>query len=108
MASAQLTPKELELFGRTVRLDLSYYIKPDQAGQWIEWLGETFPTNTSRQRISQLFSRGRTGPAAKQWLKDAPASPAKDAAIRAYASWIGRDKPQTAEALLREHGVSPQ
>lgn len=85
IASAKLSPKEFEFITRVDLLDLTYYIKPEETGQWLEWLGRSYPPDVSSRRISQLITNRRTKTAAKEWLATAPDSPAKRNVIRAYA-----------------------
>ena len=103
LAKADLTATELALITRPDLFDMSYYIQPDQTGDWLEWMGENFPTEVSKARIGQFMTGYRTKKAAKEWLATAPDSPARQAVVRAYAASL--HDPDAAEALLREHGV---
>lgn len=103
--AAKLSPKELEFLTRRDQLDLTYYIKPEETGQWLEWFGTSYPPEISSNRISQLMTNRRTKDAAEEWLASAPDSPAKREAIRAYATALARRDPQAAQDLMLQHGV---
>lgn len=77
ISSVNPTMSELELFVRPDLADLSSYIKGDEAGQWVEWLGNTFPEDVARSRIEQFAKNHRTKEAVKKWLSTAPDCPAK-------------------------------
>ncbi len=91
---ASLTPAELE----TVAGSLISSIKPEETGQWLEWIGKNLPAGKSESPIYGIVERWATSDyqAVGKWLSTAPASPAKNAAIRSYAQTVSTLDPATA------------
>ncbi|BDS08153.1 hypothetical protein NT6N_31930 [Oceaniferula spumae] len=77
MKQAKVTQGELGAFVRTSSVDLIHYIKPEQAGEWAEWLGYTFSEDQSTRRLKQLATSNRTKKYIKKWITTAADGPAK-------------------------------
>jgi hypothetical protein len=94
IADANLTASELESFAG----GLNGSIRTNEAGKWIEWLGDTLPRDKADKNISNLVRHWaqKDYQAAGQWLVSAPAGPAKDAAIQSYSSTISEYEPTIA------------
>ncbi len=135
LASANLTPKELDRF--CGELTLNY--NGNEHAQWIEWIGEHTPPGKGDQQIINLIGgwTEQDYEDAGKWLRAAAEGPAKNAAIRGYAltiykhdrettmRWIMtlppderrektlqfilvsklRDDPEAAAAFAKEHGL---
>jgi len=91
-----LTKKELGFVADVHNFDLTYHIKPEETGQWIEWLAKTFPPEVSRARIGQLVLSQRTRTDAETWRKTAPDTPAKRKAARMIAEDLSQYNPAAA------------
>jgi hypothetical protein len=93
-AGADFTPTELESVVDT----LSYTIKPDETGQWLEWFGEKLPAEKSSAHIRETVSKWTRDDyqAAGKWLASTPAGPTKNAAVRSYAETVSTTDPATA------------
>ncbi len=94
IAAANLTKEEL----KNITSGLSNHAKPAETGQWIEWLGETFPNGESNHKIRSQVSNWTQSDyqAAGKWLATTPDGPVKNVSIRAYAETISRYEPETA------------
>jgi hypothetical protein len=94
LASANLTPKELDRF--CGELTLNY--DGDEHAQWIEWIGGHTPPGKGDQQIINLIGRWteRDYEDAGKWLAAAAEGPAKNAAIRGFALTIFKHDPETA------------
>ena len=94
LASASLTPKELDRF--CGELTLNY--DGDEHAQWIEWIGGHTPPGKGDQQIINLIGgwTERDYEDAGKWLASAPEGPAKNAAIRGYALTIYKHDRETA------------
>lgn len=70
----------------------------DEAGKWIQWLGEKLPPASDNRQISQLvnFWTERDYQAAGKWLSTLPEGPTRITAIRTYASTIAPHEPEIA------------
>jgi hypothetical protein len=94
LASANLTPKELDRF--CGELTLNY--NGNEHAQWIEWIGGHTPPGKSESHIMDVM-RGWTYDdyeAAGKWLATVPDGPVKIAATRSYALTIFKHDPETA------------
>ena len=94
VAGANLTPTELE----GITEALKHYIKREETGQWVEWVGKQLPTGKSEGPIREMVEvwTQRDYQAAGQWLANTPASPTKNTAIRSYAETVSTLDPATA------------
>jgi hypothetical protein len=94
LASANLTPKELDRF--CGELTLNY--NGDEHAQWIEWIGGHTPPGKGDQYIIKLIGRWteQDYETAGKWLASAPEGLAKNAAIRGYALTIYKHDRETA------------
>jgi hypothetical protein len=94
IAGANCTPTELESLARSV----SSSIKPDETGQWLEWIGEKLPAEKSRAHIRETVSKWTRDDyqAAGKWLAATPAGPTKNTAIRSYAETVSKYDSATA------------
>lgn len=94
IAGANFSRTELESITR----GLEKTLKLDESGKWIEWLGQTLPADTARERIFHLVKHWseRNFKAAGAWLASTPDSPAKHAATCAYAETICSKDPAMA------------
>ncbi len=94
IAGANFSPTEL----KSIIGGLSYSIKSDETGQWIEWIGEKLPPKTSASNISNIVRNWTQNDyqAAGKWLTTAAAGPTKNAAIRSYAETVSEYEPATA------------
>lgn len=71
--------------------DLPSTVKPNEAGRWIEWFGNsTLPAETSREQIRKLAITWteKDFPAAGAWLNSTPDSPVKQTVVCAYAERV--------------------
>ena len=91
---ASLTPSELE----TVAGSMISSIKPEETGLWIDWIGKNLPAGKSEAPIRGIVERWSQADyqAVGKWLSTAPASPAKNVAIRSYAETVSTLDPATA------------
>ncbi len=94
VADSNLTQAELKDFAG----GLSHSVKSAETGQWIEWLGETFPNGDSNNDIRQQVRNWTQNDyqAAGKWLATTPDGPVKNVSIRAYAETISKYEPETA------------
>ena len=94
IAGANFSPTELE----SITGGLSHSIKSDEAGQWIEWIGDKLPPKTSETNIRNIVRNWTTNDyqAAGKWLSTAAAGSTKNAAIRSYAETVSSYDPDTA------------
>jgi hypothetical protein len=78
--------------------ELSYGIKREESGQWIEWISAKLPVEKSRDRISQMVRKWTEDDyqAAGKWLVATPAGPTKNISIRSYAETVAKYEPETA------------
>ncbi|MCB1134254.1 MAG: hypothetical protein KDN05_24265, partial [Verrucomicrobiae bacterium] len=93
--SSELSPEELE--GATNNIE--HAVKLDEAGKWIEWLGDSeLPAETSKLRIHDLAAEWteKDYQAAGKWLAGAADSPAKQSAVSAYAEKVFPYEPDIA------------
>jgi hypothetical protein len=91
---ANLSPTEFE----SITGGLSYFVKSDETGQWIEWLGEKLPPEKPNANIRNIVRNWTENDyqAAGKWLATAPDGPAKNASIRTYAETVSKYEPETA------------
>ena len=91
---SDLTPDELN----GVTSSLIHNIRNDEKGQWIGWIGEKLPPQQAADTIRNLVTQWteKDYQAAGKWLAAAPATPARDTSVRAYAETIAKYEPATA------------
>jgi hypothetical protein len=94
IAESDFTPAELDSFASGLRS----YVKSDEVGKWIEWIGGKLPPEKADARIENLVSSWTRNDyqAAGKWLASAPDGPAKIAAVSAYAGTVSEYEPETA------------
>lgn len=91
LASAKLTPKELDRFCG----ELTRNYDGEERIQWIEWIGGNLPSDRGDQHIINLIGgwTEQDYEAAGKWLTAASDGPTKNAAIRGYALTIFEHDP---------------
>jgi hypothetical protein len=96
IVSSKLTPEELQNIGEAGIH--SHYLKGDDAGKWIIWMGENVPGEKPANGIRNMMQTWaeQDYKAAGLWLDQAPAGLAKDTSIRAYAETVSRYEPEAA------------
>ncbi|MES2997062.1 MAG: hypothetical protein V4733_09665 [Verrucomicrobiota bacterium] len=77
---------------------LSYMETKDETGEWIEWLGKNADSTASAGAVTDLMGEWtrQDYQAAGRWLAKAPAGPAKEQAVGAYAEAVAEYDPQVA------------
>lgn len=92
--SAGLTPDEAIAFAGGI----NPWQAKDDTGKWIDWMGDKLPEDQLAGRVDNLMSQWtRTNyKAAGEWLNDAADGPAKQAAVRSYASTLAPYEPAVA------------
>ena len=95
LATAHFSPAELATFADSFNIPAA---QSADTGQWVEWLGATLPPDTAGSKINNLVRNWTRSDyqAAGQWLAAAPAGPAKNSAVRAYAETIAGYEPEVA------------
>ncbi|NWK55756.1 hypothetical protein HW115_09050 [Verrucomicrobiaceae bacterium N1E253] len=83
---AHLTLEESRFLTRRDLLDITYYIRPNEAGQWAEWFGAQFPAEIAQRTIQHLASNRRTAEHIKDWLESAPNGPGKSMVLDSIES----------------------
>ena len=93
--TAKLSPTELQSLSRGLSYD---FISPGEAGQWVEWMEKTLPSDQASKQISSLVDdwTEKDYQAAGTWLTQAPEGPAKQAAVRVYVEAVASYVPETA------------
>jgi len=93
--AANLTPEEL---GWLMRGSWNSSILPEETGQWLDWLGLGFPIEQSADRVRELIHGWMQTDyrAAGEWLVHTPESPARTAALIAYARMMAEYQPLAA------------
>ena len=94
IAGAKLSLNELDQFCN----NLSSNYRGDEATQWIEWMGKTFPPGRGDPCIAGMIRSWtcQDYEAVGKWLGSAPEGPVKNAAISSYAFTIFEHDPETA------------
>jgi hypothetical protein len=94
ITDAKLSEKELD----AVFSGLTYNLKSNETGQWVEWVGASFPEKKSREHIDEIVINWteKDYAAAGKWLATAPAGPTKNNAIRSYVDALSRYEPEAA------------
>lgn len=95
MESAKLTDQDLKNLGEGLSL---HNLRGEDPGKWINWMSEKIPENQSKMGIHNMMQTWaqQDYKAAGLWLDQAPAGPAKDVSIRAYAETVSRYEPEAA------------
>lgn len=95
LTAASLTPAELASFAESFHPPTA---KSGETGQWVAWLGDTLPADKADVKIRSVVSNWTSTDyqAAGQWLATAPAGPAKNSSVRAYAETVSRYEPEVA------------
>jgi hypothetical protein len=78
---------------------LSYFSTRQDTGRWIEWLAENLPTEGVSKPVGDLIGQWtqQDYKGAGTWLAAAAESPAKQAAVHAYAEAVAEYEPKVAE-----------
>jgi len=94
---SNFTPEELALLCK----GLAGRVKPAETGEWLAWLDTKLPPAAARSNAWHLFNSwlDHDFEAARQWATDAPDTPAKHTATRAYAEKLFPDQPEEAIRL---------
>ncbi|MDB6078004.1 MAG: hypothetical protein JWO82_1751 [Akkermansiaceae bacterium] len=95
LESAKLSPDEAA--GLASGFNTSV-IKKEDAGKWIDWISGNVPADHLGAKVDELmkFWTENDYRAAGTWLDSAPAGPAKEAAVRSYASTVASTDPAAA------------
>lgn len=93
LEGANLSKEELA----AISSSLNRSVKQEDTGRWITWMGDNLPAD-KLQPVQRMISRWteQDYQAAGNWLAAAPASPAKDEAVRGYAETVAAYEPETA------------
>ena len=78
--------------------DLSYGIKREETGKWIEWIGTKLPVEKSKDNIRRMVQNWTENDyqAAGKWLAATPDGPSKNISIRYYAETVAKHEPESA------------
>ncbi len=95
IAEAGITPDQLAGLGTE---SISYLIKDEDNGKWIGWMETNLPKKEADHGIRNMVKRWteQDYQAAGTWLATAPAGPAKESSVRAYAETVAEYEPETA------------
>jgi len=72
LTQAQFTPAEME---RLTVMDFAQYLKPEETGQWLEWLEKSWPEKYATSCRQSLMRSLQSSVAAAEWLMQQPDSP---------------------------------
>ena len=77
---------------------LTYTVKRDETGRWVEWLGNKLPAEKFANPVRNMIRNWTQADyqAAGLWLASATAGPVKEAAVCSYAETVARYDPETA------------
>ena len=80
-------------------IGLSYFSTRKETGRWVEWLGENLPPDGISKPVGELIGEWtrQDYQGAGTWLAAAAESPAKQAAVHAYAEAVAEYEPKVAE-----------
>jgi hypothetical protein len=78
--------------------DLSYSVKCDESGKWIEWMGAKLPVEKSNDGIRNIMHNWteKDYQAAGKWLASTPNGPTKYLSVRTYAETLAPFEPDSA------------
>jgi hypothetical protein len=78
---------------------LSYFSTRQDTGRWVEWLGKNLPPEEISKPVDELIGEWtqQDYKGAGTWLASAAESPAKQAAVHAYAKAVAEYEPKVAE-----------
>jgi hypothetical protein len=91
--NAGLTPQQLVEIS-----DLSYSVKCDESGKWIEWMGAKLRVEKSNDGIRNIMHNWteKEYQAAGKWLASTPNGPTKNLSVRTYAETLAPFEPDSA------------
>ncbi len=69
---SNITPEELDILTRS---NFSQFARPEEVGEWFEWLEKSWPEEYARKCEADLLSGYDTSVAAAEWLMKQPDSP---------------------------------
>lgn len=89
-----LSPKEIDSLSGS----LTHYVKSEEQGLWIEWMGENLSEKQRDRMISNTMRNWTTSDyrAAGEWLASAPEGATKNSAIKSYSKTVARYDSATA------------
>ena len=95
ISQAKFTPEEKTEFAA----GLTYFTTRQDTGRWVEWLGENLPPDGVAKPVGALIGEWtqQDYQGAGTWLAAAAESPAKQAAVYAYAEAVAEYEPKVAE-----------
>ncbi len=78
--------------------ELPSFATDEDTGRWIEWMSSNLPADSLAEQVAALLREWtrQDYQAAGNWLAAAPESPAKHAAVLAYAGAVAEYEPQVA------------
>ncbi len=78
---------------------LSYFSTREDTGRWVEWLGKNLPADGVAKPVEELIGQWTRQDyhGAGTWLATTAESPAKQAAVHAYAEAVAEYEPKVAE-----------
>jgi hypothetical protein len=93
--SAKLSATELQGLGNNIS---AHNIPTSDIGQWVEWLGNHLPSDTTSNQISTMLDSWtqKDYVAAGKWLTATPDGPTKQAAVIGYVQAVASYEPETA------------
>jgi hypothetical protein len=93
--SAKLSATELQGLGKNIS---AHNIPTSDIGQWVEWLGNHLPSDTTSNQISTMLDSWtqKDYVAAGKWLTATPDGPTKQAAVIGYVQAVASYEPETA------------
>jgi hypothetical protein len=95
ISKSKFTPEETTQFAS----GLSYFSTRQDTGRWVEWLGKNLPSEGLAKPVGELIGdwTQQDYKGAGTWLAAAAESPAKQAAVHAYAKAVAEYEPKVAE-----------
>ncbi len=83
---------------RSIHQSLESSIQPGDRSQWIDWIGQRFPEESSKSGIRGIFRSWTANDhrAAAEWIGSAPQGPLRDHSIHAFSAAVAPYEPETA------------